>query len=192
MNEVVKLPATPKLEVPPSYDNLIPHELANLLPMIEGREFAELKADIGKQGILQPIMLFQGRILDGRNRYRAAKEVGHQFVAANFAEFDGDFAAAEAFVFSTNFHRRQMTNAQKAAVIERMITKYPEDSNRKIAQRCGITSHSVVSAVRERLENPPERKEFEKYCKTFDKFADHWRKEFAVKFAADLRELLAP
>jgi hypothetical protein len=186
----VTLPAASKLEVP-SYDNLIAHELANLLPMIEGREFEDLKKDIALKGILQPIIIFEGRILDGRNRYKAAKAIGHHFVPDNFKQFDGDFSAAEAYVISTNFHRRQLTNAQKAEVIRRMIEKYPEESNRGIARLCNISSHSVVQAVRERLENPPERREFEKFCKTFDKLEDGLRKEFAVKFAADLRELLA-
>jgi hypothetical protein len=173
------------------YDNLIAHELASLMDLIEGRAFEDLKADIAKQGILQPIVLYEGKILDGRNRYRAAKAVGHKFVGANFEVFDGDLAAAEAFVFSVNAQRRQMTNAQKVVVIERLIRKYPDDSNRKIAARSGFTSHSQVASVRERMENPPERREFEKFCKTFDNLEDRYRVEFAKKFAADLRELLA-
>jgi hypothetical protein len=43
MIDPVKLPTTAKLQKPQNYDNLIPHELANLLPMIEGSKFAELK-----------------------------------------------------------------------------------------------------------------------------------------------------
>jgi hypothetical protein len=36
MTDVAKLPSAPKY-----YDNLLPHELANLLPMIEGIKFAD-------------------------------------------------------------------------------------------------------------------------------------------------------
>jgi len=57
------------------HDNLEAHELANLLPMIDDANFANLKADIEKNGVLEPILIFEGRILDGRNRYRAGKEV---------------------------------------------------------------------------------------------------------------------
>jgi hypothetical protein len=41
-------------------DNLLSHELANLLPMIEGIKFAELKEDIRKNGILEPDDLSPG------------------------------------------------------------------------------------------------------------------------------------
>ena len=87
--------------------------------------------------------------------------------------------------------RRQMTNAQKAQVVERMIRKYPEDGDRAIARRCSMSSHSFVGTVRERMENPPERREFEKFCKTFNNLEDRFRLEFAKKFASDLKELLA-
>ena len=93
----------------------VAHELANLLPMIDENNFANLKADIAKQGILEPIVLFEGRILDGRNRYKAAKACGHKFTAANFKTFEGNYTEAEATYF--NELLRQTTNAQKQAVI---------------------------------------------------------------------------
>src|SRR5262245_32996697 len=86
------------------YDNLEAHELANLLPMIDDVNFANLKADIEKNGILEPILIFEGRILDGRNRYRAGKAVG-RLTGTKFKTFDGTYAEAEAYVFSTNFLR---------------------------------------------------------------------------------------
>ena len=106
------------------YSVLSAHELSDLLPMIDDANFANLKADIAKNGILEPILIFEGRILDGRNRYRAGKEVG-RLTPAKFKMFEGTYAEAEAYVFSTNFLRRQMTNAQKQEVIRKMIEKYP-------------------------------------------------------------------
>jgi hypothetical protein len=185
-----RLPPTPKLEAPPTFE-YVAHPLADLLPMIDENNFANLKADIVQKGILEQIWLFEGRILDGRNRYKAAKACGLGLTAANFRQFEGTPAEAEAFVFSTNFLRRQMTNAQKQAVIRTMIEKYPGESNRQIARRCGITSHSVVSSVREKMNEPsPEAKVFTEFCKTWDALPEHHRVEFAKQFAPDLRELL--
>lgn len=174
-----------------SYENFDAHELANLLPMIDQGNYGNLKADIAKQGILEPIVLFEGRILDGRNRYKAAKELSYKFAAKDFKEFSGTYAEAEAFVFATNFLRRQMTNAQKQAVIRTMIEKYPGESNRQIARRCGISSHSVVASVREKMNEPsPEQKVFDNFKKTWDSMSEHLRSAFVKEFAPDIRELL--
>jgi hypothetical protein len=128
MTSVAKLPV---VEGPTFYD-YVAHELANLLPMIDQSNYENLKADIAKQGILEPIVLFEGKILDGRNRYKAAKELSFKFTGANFKTFEGTQIEAEAFVFATNFLRRQMTNAQKQSVIRTMIERYPDESNRQI------------------------------------------------------------
>ena len=175
----------------PTYDTLIPHELANLLPMIEGSKFGELKEDIRKNGILEPIKIFEGRILDGRNRYKAGREVGYKFTANDFEIFEGTYMEAEAYVFSTNFLRRQLTNAQKNDVIKTMIEKYPNESNRQIARRCGLNSHSQVANVREKLRSPtPEQKKFADFCKTWDALPEYQREIFIKEFAPDIRELL--
>src|SRR5262249_39439991 len=86
--------------------NFTAHVLANMFPMMEEREFQELKRDIQAQGILEPIRLFEGKILDGRNRYAAAKACGHEFTLADFVQWEGTLAEAEAWVISTNLHRR--------------------------------------------------------------------------------------
>jgi len=168
-----------------------PHDLANLLPMIDAARFAELREDIRKNGILEPIKLFDGRILDGRNRYKAAKEIGYAFTAKNFETFTGTYAEAEAYVFSTNFLRRQLTAAQRNGVIETMIKKYPHESNRQIARRCGLNSHSQVANVKERMRQPsPDQKKFTDFCKVWESLPDDQREAFAKEFAPDLRELI--
>jgi hypothetical protein len=186
-------------EVEPSYDNLDPHPLAALMPMIEGKDRENVKTDIAKQGVLVKIVLYNGnadgttgswRILDGRNRYGIAKELGIKLTSENFEAFKGDYAAAEAYVISTNFQRRQLTNAQKQDVIRRMIEKYPDVSNRQIAKLCGI-NHVTVGAVREKLLNPPELERFRAFKKTWDELPDNQRVEFVKEFAADIREMLA-
>ena len=167
------------------------HELANLLPMIDPARFSELREDIRRNGILEPIKLFEGRILDGRNHYKAARECGHQFSEADFENFVGSYADAEAYVFSTNFLRRQLSAAQRNEVIRSMILKYPAESNRQIARRCGLNSHSQVANVRDRLRQPSaEAKRYAEFCRTWDALPDANRAEFVREFAADIRELL--
>jgi hypothetical protein len=61
---------------------LEPHPLAGLFPPMGRYEYEELKADILRNGLQMPIVLFEERILDGRNRYRACKEAGIRCVSS--------------------------------------------------------------------------------------------------------------
>jgi len=49
---------------------------SSIVPLLEGEAFDELVADIRQHGLLEPIVLRDGRILDGRNRYHACQEAG--------------------------------------------------------------------------------------------------------------------
>ena len=49
------------------------HPLSNLFPLIEGAAFEELIADIKQHGVREAVVLYEGAILDGRNRHRAAR-----------------------------------------------------------------------------------------------------------------------
>jgi ParB-like chromosome segregation protein Spo0J len=61
---------------------LKPHDIANEDPLMNAAEFEALKVSIKASGIREPITLFRDngvlQILDGRNRYNAAKETGHR------------------------------------------------------------------------------------------------------------------
>ena len=51
------------------------HKFAEAIPEMTPSEYSELKEDIKVNGQRIPIILFEGQILDGRNRYRALKEL---------------------------------------------------------------------------------------------------------------------
>lgn len=91
------------------------HPLANIFPLIEGPAFQELTADVQKHGVREPVWLLDGKILDGRNRYRAACAVGASF---DVREYQGDDATA--FVVSVNLHRRHLTESQRAMVAAKL------------------------------------------------------------------------
>jgi ParB-like chromosome segregation protein Spo0J len=179
MNDITKPSA--------SFD-FVAHPFANLFPMIEGREFESLRDDIAARGILEPIRLYQGMILDGRNRYAAAKACGYKFSAKNFVEWTGTLAEAEAWVISTNLHRRHLTAKQKQEMVRARIRKSPEMSNRQIAKLLGV-SHTMVADERDRTLNPPELKRFNEFKRTWEGLSDEHREAFVREFSVDLADL---
>jgi ParB-like chromosome segregation protein Spo0J len=173
---------------PEDFDNYIAHPLANMFPMIEGQALEDLKHDIAAKGILEPIRLYQGMILDGRNRYSAAKAVGHQFSLDDFVQWEGTLIEAEQWVISTNLHRRQLTAKQKQEMVRARIRKSPEMSNRQIAKLLGV-SHTMVADERDRTLNPPEVKRFVEFKRTWEGLSDEHREMFVKEFNRDLVDL---
>lgn len=88
------------------------HPLSSLFPRVTGAEFDALVADIKANGLREPIVVHQGLILDGGNRYRACLEAG---IEPRFTEFQGGNLVA--FVLSANLHRRHLSPGQQAAIV---------------------------------------------------------------------------
>jgi ParB-like chromosome segregation protein Spo0J len=182
------MPNPAKLVV--DYGDYPPHPLATMFPLIEGKEFEDLKDSVRQNRILVPIVLYQGMILDGRNRHAAAKAIGYNFGPVDFKEFEGSYKEAEDFVIGANLARRQLNNKQKQDVIRKMIAKYPDLSNRQIAKKCGLSAHSTVAEIREKVKNPPELKVFRQFKTTWEDLPDDQREEFVKEFMPDIREIM--
>ena len=61
--------------LPMTMETMKTHPAADLFPMMTDAELTELAADIKANGLLNPVVLLDGQILDGRNRLRAC-EIG--------------------------------------------------------------------------------------------------------------------
>lgn len=148
----------------PDMLTLEPHPYADLLPRMSDSEFEELKADVLAHGLAVPVMLFDGKILDGRHRHRACVETGAAF---RTEIFEGDDAAALAFVVSHNLKRRHLNESQRALVAAELatLTKGGDRSANvhsatptadEAAKKLNVSRRSVMSAKALKKEAPPE------------------------------------
>lgn len=90
------------------------HPYAELFPLMGGTEFEELVEDVRVNGVADPIILFEGQILDGRNRYRAWQRLGSIPGTCRFEVYTGGNPLG--FVMSKNLHRRHLSVSQRAIV----------------------------------------------------------------------------
>lgn len=119
------------------------HPLAERYPLMGEGEYEAFRLDIGARGLLNPIWLYEGRILDGRNRLRACREAG---VDPVFAEFEGTEEEAAAFVDSQNLHRRHLTAEFRRQRVAEMRAKGM--SVRDIAAEMGIHKTQVERDIK--------------------------------------------
>jgi len=127
------------------------HPLSNMFPLMQGEEFDALVEDIRKNGQREPIVLYQGKVLDGRNRHNAclAAEVGLKISKhEDDCPYIGDPAA---YVISKNIRRRHLTAEQKRKLIGKVIAAEPEASDRQIAKQVKA-DHKTVGAIRKKNE----------------------------------------
>lgn len=152
---------------------LQPHPFANLLPWIKSTaEFGDLVEDIRKNGLVSPIILFQGLILDGRNRHKACSKLladgAFEFHAAfHLKRFNGTDAEALDYVESLNVKRRHLTSSQRAYAVASMIalrtggppartgnSRENEATVSDAAASAGVSAFMVIAAQRLRASCP--------------------------------------
>ena len=86
------------------------HEAACIFPMLEKDKLQELADDIKEHGLMCPIEVYDGQIIDGRNRWEACKLAGVKPGTVQVATDD-----PVSYVLSLNLKRRHLTKSQRAA-----------------------------------------------------------------------------
>lgn len=131
------------------------HPLADLFPLTEGEEFDALVADIKANGLREKITIHDGKILDGRNRYRAAIAAGllkasDKIAKGNvlfirfFEDLLPDDGAPLDFVISKNLHRRHLNESQRAMAAAK-LANLDAGRPKQTSQNCDNAQICAVS-----------------------------------------------
>lgn len=86
------------------------HPLSAAWPPLDSEDRASFVESVRAHGILQPIVLFQGMVLDGWKRYKAATEASKIPITRNFT---GTVEEARDFVRAMNDNRAHLTKQQR-------------------------------------------------------------------------------
>ena len=134
------------------------HPLADLFPMIAGKEFEELCLDIQSSGLLQPIVVLNGVLLDGRNRLRACAKLGVQPKYADYAWYKN---RESEWIISQNLHRRSITPDQRAALVAKYYDWREAEERARLAKLANIGTPSQQKARKHVLAEGPAQPAFD-------------------------------
>jgi hypothetical protein len=129
------------------------HPLSAAFPAMSAEDFQALKDDIEVNGQREPVMIFEGMVLDGWHRYRACTELGVSVHKLTFPA-DGDPVA---LVKTANLHRRHLTGSQRTAALVACAEWHPPHrakkvepgstlpkTNKEIAKEAGVSVRTVT------------------------------------------------
>ena len=120
------------------------HPAAELFPMLGPDELHELAQDIKENGLLTPIILADGLVLDGRNRLAACEMAG---IAPRFEEYTG--CTPTQYVISQNIRRRHLTASQKAAIAAEALPLFEAEARARQATSTGGASPQLKEILPE-------------------------------------------
>ena len=123
-----------------------PHRIASFYPKLKGSEYTALRASIRAVGLLNPITLYEDKILDGTNRYRACLDEG---ITPSFRQLPEGVDPVD-FVIAANETRRHLTREQLVLIGARLAT-LRRGGDRKEGYKDSTESEKSVDKVAERL-----------------------------------------
>jgi len=119
------------------------HETATIFPMMDEGEYQALKSDIAEHGLRESIWTWEGKIIDGRNRWKVCQELG---IEPRTRPWSGD-GSLVAFIVSMNLHRRHLMASQRAMVAVDMLPALEAEAKKRQGTRTDLTSGNKLPDV---------------------------------------------
>ena len=117
------------------------HAVANVFPRMSSTALERLRDDIKLNGQQEPIVLWKGRVIDGRHRLEICTELQ---IEPKFIEID-PLVDPVAYAVSHNLHRRHLSESQRSLVANR-LTSLKRSEQAKV-QICTIEAAAKIMSV---------------------------------------------
>jgi DNA modification methylase len=108
-------------------------ELQRLIPPLTSEEFNQLTANILAEGIREPIITWNGTIVDGHNRYQIAQEHGLEFDISEV--YFKDLNQCKEWMILNQFGRRNLSNYQRSVLALELERVFSERAKNKELER---------------------------------------------------------
>ena len=106
-------------------------------------QFDALVADVAKRGVIQPVVVHDGKIIDGRHRWLACEKLG---CACPTVEWTGGAESAVEHVVALNASRRHMTPGQRACVAVDLLPHLEIEAKQRQGARTDLVAGLPQSA----------------------------------------------
>ena len=125
------------------------HPLSAIWPDMDEPVFRALVADVKRNGVLHPVVLYEGEVLDGWNRYQAARGA---LVKCPFTTYEGSYPME--YVIAANAQRRHVSALQRAGCVLATVGMWRGEENsggyshKELAGMAGTSASTMFLAKR--------------------------------------------
>ena len=156
----------------------VKEEFKNLIPALSVEEYAQLEANILEEGIREPIITWNGYIIDGHNRFSIAQrfDLEYKTTSKHFASEE----SVKEWMILNQFGRRNLSNYQRSVLaleLEEVFSKKAKENQqggqggvllkqksaeanpietRKELSKVASVSHDTISKVKKIQEKAPQ------------------------------------
>jgi site-specific DNA-methyltransferase (adenine-specific) len=115
-------------------------ELESLIPSLSNEEFKQLERNILEEGIREPLITWNGILIDGHNRYRIAQEhdINYETIQKEFENVN----RVKEWMIHNQFGRRNLSNYQRSVLALQLEDVFREKAKENYIQNVGRPSKS--------------------------------------------------
>lgn len=134
----------------------IKEEFKNLIPALSAEEYAQLEANILNEGIREPIITWNGYIIDGHNRFDIATRFDLEYKTTS-KHFETEESVKEWMILN-QFGRRNLSNYQRSVLALQLEEVFSKKAKEKEYER----KTTFVKSQKSNLETVNTNKEISK------------------------------
>jgi N6-adenosine-specific RNA methylase IME4/ParB-like chromosome segregation protein Spo0J len=118
-------------------------ELESLIPPLSNEEFKQLERNILEEGIREPLITWNGILIDGHNRYRIAQEhdINYETLEKEFENIN----RVKEWMINNQFGRRNLSNYQRSVLALQLEDVFREKAKENQGNRNDIKQISAES-----------------------------------------------